>query len=135
MNAASLNRRLSALEAAASPVGVQPAGLDPFDRLLILLMAHYLGQLGEGESIAEAQARALGFQGPRDMRAALEARSSVPDLWAERYDDAVLRLLNLRRVSPSDEWSKICAALGSLYDGEPHRIHAHPFAESLGSSA
>lgn len=131
MNAASLNRRLAALEAAASSVGVQPAGLEPLDRLLILLMAHYLGDLGEGESIAEAQARALGFQGPRDMRAALEARGSVPDLWAERYGGAVLRLLDLRGVSPSHEWDETCAALASLYDEAPQRVRTHPFAESL----
>lgn len=128
MNTSSLRQRLEKLEA----LGVSsapPQPLHPLTKLLNVLVAYHLGGAGPKESIAEATARGLGYDGPRDFRAALQAQSdaTAAEDRNTRWRDAMRRLFDLKGVTPDCDGPTFCDTLVALFNDLPEGLQHHPF--------
>lgn len=131
MNSTSLRQRLEKLEAlGASSAAPQP--LHPLTKLLNVLVAYYLGGAGPNESIAEATARGLGYDGPRDFKAALQAQSDTTagEDRNTRWREAMHRLFALKGATPDCDGPTFGDTLVALFTDLPEGLHHHPFLSS-----
>ena len=128
MNSTSLRQRLEKLEAlGASSAAPQP--LHPLTKLLNVLVAYHLGGAGPNESIAEATARGLGYDSPRDFKAALQAQSdtTAAEDRDARWRDAVRRLFALKGATPDCDGPTFGDTVVALFADLPERLQHHPF--------
>lgn len=123
-----LSKRLALLEAQASP-GDQPSPLHPIRRLLDVLVAYHLGEIGENESIAAGMARGLGYESAGDLRVALSASEdpSKPEGYNARWQAALRRLLALKGTPPDCDSGTFGATLEALFAEMPDSLKRHPF--------
>jgi len=128
VNIATLRQRLEKLEAqSASSAAPQP--LHPLTKLLNVLVAYHLGGVRPNESIAEATARGLGYDGARDFRAALQAQSdtTAAEDRDTRWRDAMRRLFGLKGTTPDCDGPTFGDTLVALFADMPDSFHHHPF--------
>lgn len=136
MMRAGLERRLVALEEArASRIMTQR----PFvgaTNLMVLLIAGHLGGMAEGDSVAEAYGRALGYAGGAALKSALGAESGSPagEERDRRHGEAVGRLLALKGVGTDEGGGPVSDALRALFDEAPEHVRQHPFGREVGAS-
>jgi hypothetical protein len=127
MNITTLRQRLEKLEAlGASHAAPQP--LHPLTKLLNVLVAYHLGDAGPKDSIAEATARGLGYDGPREFRAALQAQSdtTVAEDRDTRWWDAMRRLFALKGATPDCDGPTFGDTLAALFADMPDSLQHHP---------
>lgn len=128
MSVTTLRQRLEKLEALGASIAA-PQPLHPLTKLLNVLVAYHLGGAGPNESIAEATARGLGYDGPRDFRAALQAQSdtTAAEDRDTRWRDAMHRLFALKGATPDCDGPTFGDTLVALFTDLPERLQHHPF--------
>jgi hypothetical protein len=89
MTATKLSDRLSALES-KMPDERQPVR-PPYG---IWMMSYHLGKwIGEKESVAQASARAMGYEGATGSGAMAREMQRDPEAFCKRYEDAFKRMM------------------------------------------
>ncbi|MCJ2079847.1 hypothetical protein [Methylobacterium sp. J-090] len=128
-----MERRLAVLEAAKATARSGAVGLPDLQRLMIALIACHLGEIREGEPMAQAMTRALEYGRSQDLSAALEAEDGTTTSLAfdARYRSAVERLLALRGTGLDDAGNAVACALRSLFYAIPERVRLHRFLDGL----
>lgn len=133
-NATAIRGRLDRLEGAVT-ARPGPGPGSPLMALLTVLLAVHCGDAASPKTaVAQGMARALGYDGPLDLRAALTAGSeslATADL-NERWREAMTRLLALKGVSPDCDGETFAAAIEALYLEMPAYFQHHPMLVARG---
>ncbi|MCJ2113243.1 hypothetical protein MKK64_18855 [Methylobacterium sp. E-025] len=118
---------MTRLEGQAVPSPAMANPLNPGIRLLLLLVAVHVGDLGPKQSIAEGVARALGYEHVRETRAAMRAEGAAFIEWNYRHREAVTVLLSQRNGGPAAGMDRNEAAIRSLIADMPEAFQAYTY--------